>query len=184
MISSEINPAAPARQELTARHFDHRIAASFYQKSVSDETRRAYRRAVANFFQFVRGIHPTQVTSEHVLEWRDHLRAKKKRAATIAFNLSVVRSFFEYLKAAGVVTLNPASTKLVPPPEVPSEPAGRALTPKEVRYLLSGPDRSKSDGARAAVADAASWRAGFGSVFVKGFVDQVEPRPLDREVQS
>jgi site-specific recombinase XerD len=59
-----------------------------------------------------------------------------------------VRSFFEYLKAAGVVPLNPASTKLVSPPELPSEPAGRALTAKEVRYLLSGPDREKPEGAR------------------------------------
>jgi integrase len=45
------------------------------------------------------------------------------------------------LKAAGIVTLNPASTKLVSPPELPSEPAGRALAAKGVRYLLLGPDR-------------------------------------------
>ena len=44
--------------------------------------------------------------------------------------------------------MNPASTKLVSPPELPSEPAGRALSAKEVRYLLSGPDRSKPEGAR------------------------------------
>jgi integrase len=48
----------------------------------------------------------------------------------------------------GAVTLNPASTKLVSPPELPSEPAGRALSAKEVRYLLSGPDREKPEGAR------------------------------------
>jgi site-specific recombinase XerC len=30
--------------------------------------------------------------------------------STEAFKLSVVRSFFEYLKAAGAVPLNPAST--------------------------------------------------------------------------
>ncbi len=124
------------------------MATGFYHKSVSEETRRAYRRAVTDFFQFVEGIHPTLVTTEHVLLWRDHLRAKKKRAATIAFSLSVVRGFFEYLKAAGIIRLNPASTKLVAPPEVPAEPAARALTPKEVRHLLSGPDRSKSQGAR------------------------------------
>jgi site-specific recombinase XerD len=63
----------------------------------------------------------------------------------VAFKLAVVRSFFEYLKAAGVIPLNPASTKLVPPPELPTEPGGCALTTKEVRYLLSGPDREKSE---------------------------------------
>ena len=83
-----------------------------------------------------------------MLRWRDHLRAGRKRPATVSFKLSVVRSFFEYLKAGGVVPLNPASTKLVSPPELPSEPAGRALTAKEVRHLLSGPDRGKPEGAR------------------------------------
>jgi integrase len=44
--------------------------------------------------------------------------------------------------------LNPASTKLVTPPELPSDPAGRALSPKEVRHLLTGPDREKPEGTR------------------------------------
>src|ERR671927_1054259 len=92
--------------------------------------------------------HPAEIVPNDVLLWRDRLRSRKKRAATVAFKLSVVRSFFEYLKAVGVVPLNPASTKLVSPPELPSEPAGRALSAKEVRYLLSGPDREKPDGAR------------------------------------
>jgi integrase/recombinase XerD len=92
--------------------------------------------------------HPAEVVPADVLSWRDRLRAQKKSAATVAFKLSVVRSFFEYLKAQGLVPLNPASTKVVSPPELPSEPAGRALTAKEVRYLLSGPDREKPEGAR------------------------------------
>jgi integrase/recombinase XerD len=92
--------------------------------------------------------HPADVTPADVMLWRDHLRSRRRKPATVAFKLAVVRSFFEHLKAAGVVALNPASTKLVSPPELPSEPAGRALTSKEVRYLLSGPDREKPEGAR------------------------------------
>ena len=134
--------------ELTPGRFDPRSAAPFVNKSVSEETRRAYRHAVSEFFAFVGNKHPTQVVPEDVLAWRDRLRSRKKRAATVSFKLSVVRSFFEYLKAAGVVPLNPASTKLVAPPALPSEPAGRALTAKEVRYLLAGPDREKPEGAR------------------------------------
>ncbi len=110
--------------------FDPRAAASFINKSVSEDTRRAYRRAVADFFQYVGGKHPTEVVPDDVLRWRDYLRHSRKRAATVAFNLSVVRAFFEYLKAGGIVSLNPASTKLVAVPEVPEELAGRALTPK------------------------------------------------------
>ena len=136
------------REAVAPRRFDPRSATPFVNKSVSEETRQAYRRAVADFFQFVEGKHPVEVVPNDVLLWRDHLRSGRKRPATVSFKLSVVRSFFEYLKAAGTVPLNPASTKLVPPPELPSEPAGRALTAKEVRHLLSGPDREKPEGAR------------------------------------
>jgi integrase/recombinase XerD len=136
------------REAIAPKRFDPRSATPFVNKSVSEETRRAYRRAVADFFQFIRGKHPTDVVPADVQRWRDHLRHSRKRAATVSFKLSVVRSFFEYLKAAGIVVLNPASTKLVTPPELPTEPAGRALTVKEVRHLLTGPDKEKPEGAR------------------------------------
>ena len=135
-------------EAITPKRFDPRTAAPFINKSVSEETRRAYRRAVADFFQFVGSKHPTEIVPADVLAWRDLLRSSRKRAATVSFKLSVIRSFFEYLRAGGVIALNPASTKLVTPPELPTEPSGRALTGKEVRYLLSGPDRSKPEGAR------------------------------------
>ncbi len=37
------------------------------------------------------------------LRWCDRLRSQKKRASTVCLKLSVVRSFFEYLKATAVV---------------------------------------------------------------------------------
>ena len=141
-------PDVLEQESLTAQRFDPHTAAPFVNKSVSEQTRRTYRRAVVDFFQFVAGRHPSEVVPEDVLQWRDHLRAKKKRAATVAFKLAVIRSFFEYLKADGVIALNPATTKLVSAPALPAEPAGRALTVKEVRYLLSGPDQEKPEGAR------------------------------------
>jgi integrase/recombinase XerD len=148
MTPDQLLASQPHGQSLAPKRFDPRSAASFVNRSVSEDTRRAYRRAVADFFRFVAAKHPAEVVPDDVLRWRDHLRSHRKRAATVSFKLSVIRSFFEYLKEAGIVPLNPASTKLVPPPELPTEPAGRALTTKEVRYLLSGPDRSKADGAR------------------------------------
>jgi integrase/recombinase XerD len=143
-ITPEIFPG----RKIAGRRFDPRSAIPFVNKSVSEETRRAYHRAVSEFFQFAGMKHPSEVVPHDVLLWRDKLRSQRKSAATVAFKLSVVRSFFEYLKAAGAISLNPASTKLVSPPELPSEPAGRALSVKEVRYLLSGPDREKPEGAR------------------------------------
>jgi integrase/recombinase XerD len=148
MTPEQSMPDLMQRETVTPKRFDPHSAAPFVNKSVSEETRRAYRRAVSDFFQFIGGKHPTEVVPNDVLHWRDHLRHSRKRAATVSFKLSVIRSFFEYLKAAGMIALNPASTKLVTPPELPTEPSGRALTAKEVRNLLTGPDRAKPEGSR------------------------------------
>lgn len=142
----------PAREaeltQSTSLRFEERLAVPFIQKSLSEETRESYRRGIQEFFRHAGWPHPTQVTPEHVLRYRDRLVRDGRRPATVAQKLSVVRSFFSYLQAAGAVALNPASAKLVPPPPVPEQQAGRALTPKEVRHLLSGPNRTKSEGAR------------------------------------
>lgn len=132
----------------TAPMFEERLATPFIQKSLSEETREAYQRGIREFFADVGGLHPTQVTPEHVIRYRDRLVRDKRKPSTIAAKLSIVRSFFSYLQAAGVVTLNPASTKLVPPPALPTSHAGRALTPKEARHLLAAPDKTKAEGAR------------------------------------
>jgi site-specific recombinase XerD len=151
-VTAEILPPAVARPEPPAvavgARFDERMAAPFILKSLSAETRESYRRGIQEFFRHAGWPHPTQVTPEHVLRYRDRLVRDKRRPATIAQKLSVVRSFFSYLQAAGVVTLNPASAKLVPPPPVPTQQAGRALTPREVRHLLASPDKTKPEGAR------------------------------------
>src|ERR671938_383166 len=113
-------PARPGTPTLAGRaRFEERLAAPFILKSVSAETRESYRRGIQEFFRHAGWPHPTQITKEHVLRYRDRLIRDKRRPATVAQKLSVVRSFFSYLQAAGVVTLNPASTKLVPPPPVP-----------------------------------------------------------------
>jgi integrase/recombinase XerD len=148
-MSSEFqSPAHATDARALTRRFDFRMASPFCAKSVSEETRRVYSKVIREFFQFHQQLHPAEVTQQHVLHYRDDLLRRKRKAATIALKLTVVRSFFEYLRAAGVVVLNPAATKLVPVPAAAEDLKGRALTAKEVRYLLAGPDRSKSAGAR------------------------------------
>src|ERR1051325_4889284 len=141
-VSEHTNHAA------TPVRFDQRLADGFVYKSISEATRRTYRKAIKDFFVFVNFIHPTQVTHRQVIQYRDHLINKKKSANTIALRLSVIRSFYDYLVADGMVERNPASTKLVSTPPISDTPSGRALTPKEVRHLLAGPDRSTPGGAR------------------------------------
>jgi integrase/recombinase XerD len=137
-----------ARGEVSLLRFDQKLADAFIFKSISEETRRTYRKAIRDFFAYVRGIHPAEITPQHIISYRDHLIAKKRSVNTINLKLSVIRSFFEYLVADRRVERNPASTKLVSTPPTPTDPSGRALTPKEVRYLLSGPDRARPEGAR------------------------------------
>ena len=131
-----------------AQQFDSRVTAAFCERSVSEETRRAYRRVVREFFRFTGPRHPAEITPQDVQRWRDRLMTERKSASTVAFKLSIVRSLFDYLHVGGYVSRNPALAKLVPPPAIPEDLHGRALTAKEVRYLLSGPNREKSDGAR------------------------------------
>lgn len=131
-----------------SRQFDNRVTAAFCERSVSEQTRRAYRRVVREFFHFAGPCHPLEITPQDVQRWRDELIAQKKSASTVAFKLSIVRSLFDYLQVGGYVTRNPALSKLVPVPAVPENLCGRALTAKEVRHVLSGPDREKASGAR------------------------------------
>ncbi len=128
--------------------FNPRTAAPFVNKSISEETRRLYHRVIRDFFTFVGSKSETQVTQRDVLRWRDSIIRDGRRASTVSLKLSVLRSFSEYLCAFGRITLNPASTRLVPPPPVADDPAGRALVAKEARHLFASPDRRKPAGTR------------------------------------
>jgi site-specific recombinase XerD len=127
---------------------DFRTIAPFVLKSTSEETRRAYGRTLKEFFGFIEMKHPDQVQPEDVIRWRDQMLAQRRKPATVAFKLAVVRSLFEHLLARGLVVVNPASAKLVASPAIPETAVGRALIPREVRNLLAGPDRSGAVGAR------------------------------------
>jgi integrase/recombinase XerD len=141
MMPAMPNPLVPARSDV------QRLAQSFCEKSLSPATRAAYKRVVREFLASL-DAHPVDATPDDVRRWRDHLIGSGARPATVALKLSVIRSLYDYLRAAGIVRFNPAASKLVPPPEVEKDGAGRALSPREVHYLLAGPDRSTVGGAR------------------------------------
>lgn len=143
-----VAPTAAPGPTPSGVRFTPPLAEPFCRKSVSPATRRAYRLALTQFFAFVNHLHPTALQPAHIAAWRDHLTAQRHRPATVAFKLAVLRSFLEYLKAAGELPRNVAATRLVSPPAVPEATAGRALTPAQVRYLLAGPDRTSVAGAR------------------------------------
>jgi integrase/recombinase XerD len=148
MISDDTRTGLQTEVAPRGLRFEPAMARPFCEKSVSEETRRAYHRVVREFFGFVKQSHPRDVTVEMVLSWRGALVGRGSKAATISFKLSVIRSLFEYLKAAGVVETNPASTRFVTPPVSESEAAGKALTVRDVAHLIAGPDRLTIEGAR------------------------------------
>jgi integrase/recombinase XerD len=122
---------------------------AFLNRSTSENTRESYHRTILEFHHFV-GRHLLLVTERDVLAWRDALLGAGQSSQTVAAKLSTVRSFYAYLLKVSpeYVTHNPADSQLVPPPRIPNALKGRALTPKEVKHLLVGPDRSTPEGAR------------------------------------
>jgi integrase/recombinase XerD len=147
MITSRSAPVKFGQASTRPVRFELPRAKNFIEKSLSEDTRRAYTRALLDFFSFI-GKLPAQVQVEDVIAYRDDLVKKKRKARTINMKLSVIRAYFGYLKAAGDIETNPASTKLVSVPPPPDDMAGRALTPEEVIRLINAPDRSKPEGAR------------------------------------
>jgi len=133
---------------LAFEKFNPKVMTPFFERSVSEETRRAYRRVVKEFLHFFCYKHPSEINPGDIQKWRDSLIALRKSNATVRLKLSIIRSMFDYLKIAGIIENNPALTKLVRPPAQSEDLRGRALTNKEVSYLISGPDQSKTEGAR------------------------------------
>jgi site-specific recombinase XerD len=116
-------------------------------RSLSPATRASYRTVVKDFARFLRRP-VVEATAADVRRWRDQMLEAKRKPSTVAHRLAVLRSLFRYLVADGFVTRNPAATELVPPPALADDEAGRALTPKQVMYLLAGPRRMGLDEAR------------------------------------
>lgn len=121
---------------------DADLTRAFILKSHSTETRRTYTMTLKTFAQFCQSryghkIAFAEVTFTDVTAWRDWLISEGKRPHTISTKLAILRSLFEFGRALGIFSLNPASAKLVPPPKKPTHSPGRALSPKEVLSLLS-----------------------------------------------
>ena len=89
MSNEALTPEILRGGESPVGRFDPRSVAPFVNKSVSEATRRAYGRALREFFQFAGMKHPAEVVPADVLLWRDRLRSRKKSASTVAFKGSV-----------------------------------------------------------------------------------------------
>lgn len=114
-----------------------RIAAQFINKSNSELTKKHYLSNLRQFILFSGKKDARDVRVEDVLAWRESMEKKEFAPHTISTKLATLSALFEYFRDYGIISRNPATTKLVPRPEKPLQsPKGKALTVKEVRYLL------------------------------------------------
>ena len=114
-----------------------RIAAQFINKSNSELTRKNYLSNLRQFILFSGKKDATEVRVEDVLAWRESMEKRELAPHTISTKLATLSALFAYFRDYGIINRNPATTKLVPRPEQPLQsPKGRALSVKEVRYLL------------------------------------------------
>ncbi|MDG4560681.1 MAG: tyrosine-type recombinase/integrase [Candidatus Competibacter sp.] len=114
-------------------------------------TRRAYKRAVADFFVFCMGLpggdRLESMTSLHVAAWRDGMEAAGLSRPTVKARLAALRRFFAVLVERRVVSGNPAEVVRGPKHTVVK---GRTpvLTGTEMASLLASIDTSSLAGLR------------------------------------
>lgn len=153
MIESLERRSLPARRD-RADNLD-----DFYYRTTSPETRRVYKRVVAEFWTFIQSIHPEMLdirsdcrslTPGDIQAFRDWLMSSpiaktgnKRRPATVSRALHVVKALLDTLGVAP----NPAGSKQVQRPVV-NNTRTDFLRPPQIRNILAGPDRSTTAGAR------------------------------------
>ncbi len=114
-----------------------RIATQFISKSNSELTRKNYLSNLRQFILFSGKKDALEVQVEDVLAWRESMENRNLAPHTISTKLATLSALFAYFRDYGIINRNPATTKLVPRPAQPLQsPKGRALSVKEVRYLL------------------------------------------------
>ena len=116
----------------------------------SAHNRRNYLRHVAEFMAFA-GLDEVErlpdATAEQVEGWRDALRERPQRAATVRRKLSALSSLFEDLVARGAASSNPVEG-VERPGEDEDTNAAPVLTPAQARLLLDAPPRNTLKGRR------------------------------------
>lgn len=119
------------------------VGQEFLAGQISEQTARAYRADVADFFG-----RPCEeltiedlrlVTAGQVVAWRNE-RMQTQAASTVARKLSSVRSLFRHAIALGLVEDNPARPELIKSPRVSRESQTKGLSRHEARALLAAID--------------------------------------------
>jgi integrase/recombinase XerD len=114
-------------------------------KGYSDNTVAAYLNDLTQFLEFLEArlvndqMEPARCTAALLNEFVADMQQRRYASATIARKIAAVKSFFHYLRAQGVIALDPTLGLEIPriQKRVP-----QALSPVEVERLLAAPSQS------------------------------------------
>lgn len=112
------------------------------EKRMAENTIEAYQRDVNGFTRFVaeRGIVcPEEAGNTEVVAWLMRLKQEGKAKATVNRKLASIRTWFQYLMAEGVVSVNPATD--IKSPKIERKEIAY-LSMEEIDKLMSMPDQS------------------------------------------
>lgn len=143
-----------AKRRLTAAEFQGLAKmppeAEWFANIQNEHTRRAYRRDLRDFRQFV-GIEAPEefriVTRSHVIAWRLDLVQKGLAAATVRRKLSSLASLYKHLSEANAVSLNPVHG-VARPNQGANQGKTPAIGPADALALLQAPDETTLLGKR------------------------------------
>jgi len=143
--SSDTRPKKPSKTSL--REVDSFLRELSHARNYSDHTIRAYTRDLGEFIAFLtdRGVSPEGVSRIELRSFLAHLRERGLSRATIARNLSAVRSLYKFLAARGHRTENPTIGLRTPKL---TRKLPRFLDEREARVLVESPDTETLPGLR------------------------------------
>lgn len=126
-------------------HIDSFLRYLQVEKNASEHTLRAYKKDLEVFYEFLEQPGEVRVETFEIRGFIAYQREKGLTKKTISRRRATVMSFFKYLKAEGVISVNPA--RAVPGPKVP-ENLPKFLNHGEISNLLDSEDPRKQYTAR------------------------------------
>lgn len=98
-------------------------------------TQKMYLAVTLHFFKYAQ-VQISEIRPYHIEDWMVHLKARGLKATTLSTQLSVIKAFFKYLHAVGMMRMNP-STPVKGPKFIPHYHGEKVLMLEDVEKLIA-----------------------------------------------